>query len=386
MMMMSDARDRSFSPQPSPPASRPSSSPATSRSRIDFELPDGGLAAYPGVANIQVFRAARGDDGKGWTYHHHVDLACWKGRLYLAWDTCEKDEDVWPSRELYATSADGVAWSEPAELFPQGLSTHLRMYFFRAPNGRMLAIAGLRASQRAADRAQEGRADRPRDSSAIIRSAPCTCCARRPSRQARSRRRPSDDSAGRWQFVEACKQLLANKPFLEQSDYGYAPRRSADEVARRRAPGPPTSPRASDFNRFGKAMAFYHRKDGALVAVMKWGWVLVSRDEGETWSPPVRPPTFVSGMAKAWRPAHAATAATRSPTTRTCRTASRSSSCTGDDGITFGDMRVVHGELPPIRYPGLYKVARPAIRPRHLRMVQRRLARRRRRRCGSRTA
>src|ERR1051326_2927395 len=31
----------------------------------------------------------------------------------------------------------------------------------------------------------------------------------------------------------------------------------------------------------------------------------------------------------------------------------------GDDGITFANMRVVHGELPPLRYPGKYKAPGP---------------------------
>src|SRR5215218_6936820 len=118
---------------------------------VDLKLPGGGLEPAPGVANIQVFRASRAapelTDGKGWTYHHHVDMACWKGRLYVGWDSCEKDEDVWPSRELFAASDDGVRWSKPAELFPQGVSTALRMYFFYSRGtGRMLAIAGMRVS------------------------------------------------------------------------------------------------------------------------------------------------------------------------------------------------------------------------------------------------
>src|SRR3954462_5025527 len=73
---------------------------------IDMNRPGGGLPLARGVTNIQVFRASKGapeqSDGKGWTYHHHVDMGCWKGRLYVAWDSCEKDEDVWPSREIYS--------------------------------------------------------------------------------------------------------------------------------------------------------------------------------------------------------------------------------------------------------------------------------------------
>ena len=62
------------------------------QSRLDPTLPDGGLQPYPGVQSYQVFRASRDvpqlTDGKGWTYHHHVDMACWKGRLYVGWNSC----------------------------------------------------------------------------------------------------------------------------------------------------------------------------------------------------------------------------------------------------------------------------------------------------------
>ena len=94
---------------------------------------------------LRAFAAAEITDQKGWTYHHHVDMACWRGRLYVGWNSCERDEDVWPSRELYSASVDGMSWSDPQEMFPQGVSTPLRMYFFHATNGRMFMIAGLRA-------------------------------------------------------------------------------------------------------------------------------------------------------------------------------------------------------------------------------------------------
>jgi len=68
--------------------------------RIDLNRTDGGLERAPGVQTFVVFRADRErpqqSDGLGWTYHHHPDLACWKGRLYVGWDSCERDEDTWP--------------------------------------------------------------------------------------------------------------------------------------------------------------------------------------------------------------------------------------------------------------------------------------------------
>src|SRR4051812_33048109 len=85
--------------------------------QIDFSRTDGGLAKYPGAQTFTVWKPLA--ENPGWTYHHHPDIACWHGRLYVAWDSCEKDEDVWPSKELYSTSTDGEHWSAPAELFPQ---------------------------------------------------------------------------------------------------------------------------------------------------------------------------------------------------------------------------------------------------------------------------
>jgi hypothetical protein len=327
---------------------------------VDLNLPNGGLELARGVANVQVFRASRGAaalaDGKGWTYHHHVDLAAWKGRLYLAWNTTEKDEDVWPSRELYSTSADGFSWSPPRELFPMGTSTGSRMYFFRAPNGRMLAIAGLRTMQEQMTERKKGAlvvreifADHALGAVHVLRP---------PADPATAKSLPPYQDAADKQFVAACEQLLANKPFLEQADYGYLLGDDARMKWHDIENWPADEPSRAEFNRFGKAMAFYHRKDGALVAVMKWGWVLVSRDEGETWSAPVRPPTFVSGMAKAWpqRTGDGRYAIAYNPDLQ------RRYPLVvvhGDDGQTFRDMRVLHGDVPPLRYPGLYKSPGP---------------------------
>src|SRR4051795_3453947 len=76
---------------------------ASEQAKIDNTLADGGLPPVIGTRNYQVFRASRDvpgiTDGKGWTYNHHMDLASWHGRLYVAWTNGEKDEDVWPSRE-----------------------------------------------------------------------------------------------------------------------------------------------------------------------------------------------------------------------------------------------------------------------------------------------
>jgi hypothetical protein len=330
------------------------------QTRLDLALVGGGLEPARGVANIQVFRASRAaadlTDGKGWTYHHHVDLAAWHGRLYLAWDSCEKDEDVWPSRELYATSTDGFNWSPPAELFPQGVSTASRMYFFHAPNGRMLAIAGLRTDTDNLTEKKKG-ALVVREISADHALGPVRVL-RPPADTAQAKDLPPYQRARDDAFVRACDQLLANKPFLEQADYGYALDANRRMKWHDVKTWPADEPSRDRFDRFGKAMSFYHRKDGAMIALMKWGWVLVSRDEGESWSPPVRPPTFVSGMAKAWgqRTGDGRYALVYDPDLE------RRYPLVvvhGDDGINFRDMRTVHADVPPLRYPGRYKSPGP---------------------------
>jgi hypothetical protein len=315
--------------------------------------PINGLPVVEGVKHVEVFHASP----DGWTYNHHVDMAAWKGRLYVGWDSCERDEDVGVSRELYATSGDGVTWSGPALLFPQGVSTAMRMYFFVAPSaGRMLAIAGSRTSRDTVAEARKGglvvrevRADHSLGEVYTLRGAGDAAAGHAP---------PVYTSAPDRGFVASCEELLNNRPFLEQQDYGrlLGERRMkwhdvsqwpADEPSRAHFP-----------NRFGKGMSFFHRRDGALVGVMKWGWVTVSRDEGETWSQPVRPATLVAGMAKTWgqRAGHGRYVLLYNPDLEKRFPLVM---VHGDDGVTFGDMRVVRGDVPPIRHPGLYKVEGP---------------------------
>jgi len=226
----------------------------------------------------------------------------------------------------------------------------MRMYFFRAPNNKMLAIAGTRASADTVAEAKKGglivreiRADHSLGEVFTLRD---------------STHPPTFRSSTDRDFVTACKKLLANKPFLEQQDYG----RLLDERKMKWHNinnWPADEPSREHFpNRFGKAMCFFHRADGALVCVMKWGWVTISRDEGETWSQPTRPATLIAGMAKVW--------GQRTPNGKYVLVYNPDLEkryplvmVHGDNGIIFRDMRIVNGARPPIRFPGLYKVEGP---------------------------
>jgi hypothetical protein len=117
---------------------------------------------------------------------------------------------------------------------------------------------------------------------------------------------------------------------------------SVDEYTRGRA----------DF--FGKAFSFFHRKDGALVGIAKLGFVVVSTDDGQTWSAPIRPRSLVTGGAKVWgqrtSDGRYALVYNPHPTERFPLVVVSS-----DDGITFRQTRVIFGDKPPMRYPGLNK-------------------------------
>jgi hypothetical protein len=320
-------------------ASDPIVNASTEQSQLIGTLPDGGLPPVLGVQNIEVFRASHADAETAWTYNHHMDLAQWRGRMYLAWTNGQRDEDVWPSHELYVTSQDGFHWSKPAELFPQGDSISLRMYFFHAPNDRMLAIAGLRTSTAKLSEASQGGLvvrqilpDHTLGGVFLLRDGPAKAMIPQPWFET------SSDTG----FVEACHQLLANHTFLEQQDFGVLLGKDRMSVY------------GSVTESFGKAFCFFHRKDGALVGVAKKGWTVISTNEGKSWSKPVILASIHTDNGKEWvqRTSDGRYAYIYNPqaTDRFPLVL-----MTSDDGVTFSNMRVVHGEVPLKRYDGSNK-------------------------------
>ena len=330
------------------------------QSRFDPSLADGGLAPLPGVQSFCVFRASRDakPDGLGYTYHHHVDMACWCGKLYVAWNACERDEDTWPSRELFSTSLDGAAWPAPAELFPQGVSAPLRMYFFIARNGKFLAIASMRVDT--ADTREELK------TGLVVREisqthALGTVFGLRQSPSGWGEHRPFDtaDDAG---FVDACRELLADRVFLEQQDLGNLlgdARMKWHHAASwpgGKLPGQTDALENVKWT-FGKGLSFFDRADGATVGICKMGWTIVSA--GNDWSAPVVPPTLVTGKAKVF--------ATVAKTGERLLVYNPSASqrwplvlvASRDGGTTFTDMRIVQGELPRQRYEGKFRSVGP---------------------------
>lgn len=335
------------------------------QSRLDPTLADGGLPPVVGVKNYCVFRASRAvpeqADGVGFTYHHHVDMAAWRGRLYVAWNSCERDEDVWPSRELFSTSIDGVNWTPPAELFPMGMSTALRMYFFLASTGRLLVIAGLRRDKADVEESLKGglvvreiRGDHTLGPTFLLRGEPGI------------HGLDAYPTSGDATFIQSCDELLSDPVFLEQQDHGVL---LGERKMKWHSPASwPGGVVPGDDSKWtcGKAWSFFTRPDGAIVGTSKMGFTTISRDAGRSWDMPVIPPSFIVGKAKtfAHRTRDGRYALVYNPSRRQRFPLAV---VTGSDGRTFGQMRIVHGELPRQRYEGRHR----SIGPQYVRGLSR---------------
>jgi len=322
---------------------------------LNFDLSTGGLPVVPALETYTVIRSNREHpelaEGLGWTYQHHPDIAVWKGRIYAGWNSCEKDEDTWPSRELLSWSVNGKEWSNPVEMFPMGVSTPLRMYFFLAPNGRMLIIAGMRVSrEKLSERKKNALVVRELHAGHSLGKVFSLRVPPEPFSSMPSLFETCNDKG----FVEACRQLLSDRIYLQQQDYGNM----LDPDQRMKWNDPENwegdNQLKKEADNFGKAMCFFERKDGSMVGIGKNRWVTVSNDNGNTWTQPVKPSSLISGMGKVW--------GQKAPDGKYLliynphpKNRWPLALLTSHDGIIFSHPYAVHGELPEKRYDGLYK-------------------------------
>jgi hypothetical protein len=314
---------------------------------LDLDLPDGGLLPQPGVLNLQLLRTTRDApqvaDGDGWTYAHHMDLAEWRGRLYAAWNMTLKDEDVPPSKVVFASSENGIEWSKPADLFPREMAWACRFYFYHSQNDRMLAFCAARVS--------DGNVSEDLKSVLLVReikpdhSLGPVFTLIHPVEKMPAYFETSSDRP----FVEACSEAAMNNMLLEQQDYGMF-------LGDRKMVWHSKTPPYKGFFKFGKAFSFYQRQDGQWVGISKMGFVTHSPDEGKSWSEPVIPSSLIAGSAKIWgqRTSDNRYVLAYNPDPKREKRFPLVV-VSGEDGIHYRDMRVIHGEFPPLRYPGRYK-------------------------------
>ena len=327
----------------------------------DRWAPDGHLMYSPGVQNMQLNRANRkyppslvgsSERHLGWTYQHHIGIGCWQGKFYAVWDMSPKDEDIPPFHVVYSTSSDGFNWSDPKDLFPYGQAFNLRFYFYRSSNGRMLVFGAgafetddLREADKSILLVREIYADHKLgDVYTLIKPGPATP--------------PTFEKSKDKGFVTACREAANHRPLLEQQDYGvFLDDKRIKWHDGKNWPGGKIGG-IGDFWVFGKSQCFFHRKDGTLVSISKMGFVTQSADQGKTWSMPIIPEGLVGGSGKLW--------AQKTPDGKYAMVYIPQKSqrypmavTTSDDGITFKDMRVIHGEISPQRYEGRAKGGGP---------------------------
>jgi hypothetical protein len=94
-----------------------------------------------------------------------------------------------------------------------------------------------------------------------------------------------------------------------------------------------------------------------VVGLWKKAWVATSADQGRTWSVPVLAPGVAQTFAKLWgqRTEDGRYALAYDPQDQPPGHRWPLAVATSDDGITFGNLLAVHGEVPQRRYPGFAK-------------------------------
>jgi hypothetical protein len=316
---------------------------------------DGGLRLAVGAKNFQAFRANRARpeeaEGFGWTYNHAPMLAYWNGKFYLEYLSSPVDENRPPMHSLVTTSTDGITWERPKVVFPQislpnggpGM-VHQRMGFYVAPDGRLLTLGFYGLEKHINDGGGVGRAVREIYRDGTFGPVYFIRYNAHNGFSEKNTNFPFYTASPDAGFKAACEALLANKLVTLQ---WWEEDRSKDGFY-----FPMDVPL--------KALSFYHRKDGAAVGLWKSSWASLTRDDGKTWSKPVKLPTVVMAEAKVWgqRTKDGRYALVYNP-----RADNRHrwplAIVTGEDGITFDNMLTVCGEVPPRRYNGLDKAFGP---------------------------
>lgn len=353
--------DHAVSPVSVPEGAQPGSAQEpvryTGGVRIDPVPHDGGLRPAIGVANYQTFRANRTHpecaDGWGWTYNHAPMLAYWNETFYQEYLSNPVDEHIAPGHTLLVTSRDGRHWSAPAVVFPayeppsgtpmpegcRGYMMHQRMGFYVAPNGRLLVLGFYGHAEDPFGPGGIGRVVREIHNDGLFGPIYFIRYASHGMWNEQNTCYPLYTRSADTGFVEACQAFLANRLMMLQ--------------CYEEDPGPEGFyPITGDL----EALSFYHRRDGQVVALWKWSLCALSPDEGRTFTPPVKATTLIMDGAKIWgqRTADGRYALVYVPTPHSEHRYPLAI-VTGDDGVLFDNLLVVHGEVPPRRFFGRWK-------------------------------
>lgn len=329
-------------------------------SNVDYH--HGRLMPAVGVHAIQVMRASREHpalaDHFGWTYNHAPMLAYWHNKFYLEYLSDSVGEHIPPGQTLIVTSTDGYHWQKPEVIFPvyavpdgttkpghpgvaEDLTAvmHQRMGFYVSKDNRLLALAYYALVLDAHDDPNDGKGI-----GRVVREikkdgsfGPIYFIRHNKSWAGNESAYPHYTKSKDKGFVKACQELL-NTPLMMQQWVEEADR---DD---------PLIPLQQQY----KAFSYYHIPDGRVVGLWKHALTSVSKDHGKTWTyMPTRAPGFVNSNAKIWgqRTADGRYVTVYNPSEFRWPLALSLS----DDGLTYHNLLLVHGEITPMRYGGNYK-------------------------------
>lgn len=329
----------------------------TGETEVDLVAHDAGLRPPVGAANYQAFRANRTRpefaEGCGWTYNHAPMLAYWNGQFYLEYLSNPVDEHIAPGQTLLTTSTDGRNWSKPQVVFPpydpppgtpmpegyNGYMMHQRMGFYVAPDGRLLVLAFYGHAEDPFREGGIGRVVREAYRDGTFGPIYFLRYSSHTDWNETNTGYPFYRTSADAGFVKACDDLLADTLKTLQwwdEDRGLDGFYTIKEA--------------------GEAFNYYKRADGKIVGLWKRSRVALSEDGGATFSKPAKCPTLVMAGGKQWgqRTEDGRYAILYNPTTYDEHRYPLIV-ITGNDGITFDEMLVVHGEVPPRRFFGRWK-------------------------------
>lgn len=343
------------------------------KEKVNTDYHHGQLPILPGVELYQIVGANRKHselaDGDTSTYKHAPDLAYFHGKFYVMYLLNPVDEHAGAGKSILASSADGKHWDNFTEAFPiyeipacrlmdargvehvyaDGMvaTMHQRRCFYRAKNDRMLLLGfyGYAPEKWMVpwDIYGIGRVVRelyPDGSMGPIYFL-------LPNYQAgwtdALLKYPLYTEAEDAEFIDAVEELLAN-PLAMQS-FAEENGDADDRI-------PVKHPEKGTYQAFN----YYHLDDENVIGLWKHSFVARSTDGGRTFGPVVKEPSLVMSGQKIWGEKVGVDNyllfydPTLESTHRYPLAAVHSR-----DGIIFEQMRLIHGEVPPMRYAGFWK-------------------------------
>lgn len=338
-----------------------------------------------GASQFQVLRSNRSHPveldsqgntySQGHTYNHAPNIAYFAGRYWVHYLSGEKNEHDTPGRTMIASSPDGMDWSAPPRtLFPDlkyrtgdrdtWVFMHQRMGFFNAANGRFLGLGWYTKGPGSPNTNGDG-------IGRVVREIRKNGSLGQIYFLRRNKRFPFDrydipiqlyTESPDHDFIVACDELLANRAVRDQM--------GEEEVWARYGIDEPSDGfftiygHSPYLNKSAKALCYFTRKDGVMVALCKEGLCGLSFDNWQTVSPLVKVTrSFDTTSGKSWAQCTSdgryALVLHPQKRTRTGQKRYPLAVTTSDDGISFSGLATIAGELPPRRYQGKHKEIGP---------------------------